>query len=570
MKNKNSFKVKSLEEYFLSYNDNSWLNHLLPDPETDKYKPNKKSREVLSGHYILVKTTPMANPFLISYSTILMKELGLSNSIMQSDEMIKFLSGYSINKPTWSTPYALSIYGQEMYSNCPFNTGNGYGDGRLHSIGEFVINGKRWEFQLKGSGTTPFSRSGDGRSVLRSSVREYIVSEAMHCLGVPTTRALSLIVSSSEKVYRAWYSKPNSSKNSCSIKKNTCDQNETMELNPIAIVCRVSPSFLRVGHLELFGRRARNGKKSEIYQLELIFRHMLFREYPELLNLSLENSIIAVLKQFTIKLSVLISHWLRVGFVQSNFNSDNCLVSGRTMDYGPFGFLEKYDPNKNFWTGGGQHFSFMNQPNAAKMNFYSFANSLKPLVNQNKLYEIDNLIDNFDKISEKIINEMWAQKLGLITINWFDGPKQLFERLLLLMEQTDVDYTIFWRQLTEFPNSNMQIEQMKKAFYNKNLNGEWINWFHDYNNLLKLENRNPHIISNDMKKQSPKYIPREWMLAEAYTTAKNNNYEMISELYNLFKFPYDEQPEMEQKYYKLTPLNIVENQPGISFMSCSS
>src|SRR5438876_34254 len=126
----NSFKIESLKDYFSLYNDNSWLSQLLPDSETEKYKPNKKSREVLSGHYIIVKPTPLPNPFLISYSDILMEELGLSNKIMKSDEMIKFLSGNSLNNSTWVTPYALSIYGKEMYDNCPFKTGNGYGDGR--------------------------------------------------------------------------------------------------------------------------------------------------------------------------------------------------------------------------------------------------------------------------------------------------------------------------------------------------------------------------------------------------------------------------------------------------------
>lgn len=217
--------------------NHSWLQQLEPDPETQRHQPNKMSREVKSGHYVEVLPTPLKHPHLISVSPAMAAELGLTAEITSSPDFLRFFSGDISVAPTfhsWATPYALSIYGDEIVRNCPFGTGNGYGDGRAISIGEVVIPSKargaaadkegageesrhevkqhshgstsrRWELQLKGGGRTPFCRGADGRAVLRSSVREYLVSEAMHALGISTTRALSLITSPST-VKRPWYS----------------------------------------------------------------------------------------------------------------------------------------------------------------------------------------------------------------------------------------------------------------------------------------------------------------------------------------------------------------------------
>lgn len=306
---------------------------------------------------------------------------------------------------------------------------------------------------------------------------------------------------------------------------------------------------------------------------------MVFREYPEFLNLCMEDAVINVLKEFSKKISHMVAQWLRVGFVQSNFNSDNCLVSGTTLDYGPFGFMEKYDPMKNFWADSGNHFSFMNQMTAAKMNYLTFAKSLEPLID-NKCMAFDQLADNFDKVSSRIVNQMWVQKLGLVSQGWNLSIENLFNRLLLLMKNTDIDYTIFWRQLSNIPlimttndytiYSGTIHSNMIKAYYKKIMNDDWKKWYSDYCDLLKYEKRDPVVISMEMKKQSPKYIPREWMLESAYSNAEKNSFNIFFDLQSLFKHPYDEQPNMESKYYTLTPLHIVTNKPGISSMTCSS
>lgn len=567
----------TLRQYYSKYNDNSYLQQLIPDQEDKKNYPNKISRPVISGHYVSSVPTKLSDPVMISHSTDLMKLLNLNRQIMESNDMLRFLSGdLPFDSPTWVTPYALSIYGQKMIDNCPYKNDTGYGDGRAHSIGEFVIDGKRWELQLKGSGKTPFSRSGDGRAVLRSSIREYLVSEAMHHLKVPTTRALSLIISTTEQVPREWYD--------TSKKTSNVSANITVKSNPTAIVCRVSESFIRVGHIELFSRRVTDTTQSvnqSIYrsngakkELELLFRHMVFREYPEFVSYPLEDMVHSVLKEFAKKIILMVTHWIRVGFVQSNFNSDNCLVSGKTMDYGPFGFLERYDPTKNFWVGSGDHFSFMNQMNAAKKNYLTFASSTEPLLDRRCL-SMEQLEENFDLVAQKNLRMMWRQKLGLDELEWAGTVEGLMNRLLVLMNSVDVDYTIFWRQLSDLPlliglGDKTIYLHMSKAFYDPVITSLWKQWFDDYCSLLRKLSTDLVKLSSKMKSYSPKYIPREWMLAKAYTDAENNSFEMLYELEKLFRNPYDEQTDLESRYYVLTPLHIVTNKPGISSMTCSS
>lgn len=563
---------KTITEYFSRYSDNSYIKQLLPDPETEQYAPNKKSRSVKSGHYVPVKSTPISNPNLIAYSKNLANELRISDAIMNSPDMLKVLSGFPLNRPTWCTPYSLSIYGVERTDNDPFKNDTGYGDGRCTSIIECDVNGKRWELQLKGAGTTPFSRSADGRAILRSSIREYIASEAMHYLNVATTRALSLVVSKTEKVNRMWY------KNTENDDTTNNTNREAMTLNKVAIVCRVSSSFIRVGTLELFGRRARTGDLQRILELKLMFRYLLFREYPDFYKLPLDDAIIATLREFRQRISIMVADWLRVGYVQSNFNSDNCSAAGnKTLDYGPFGFVELFDVNKNFWSESGDHFSFFNQPKAAKMNFYSFANALKPLSKRHE--EIDQIVQEFDSVCSKIVNKMWSKKLGLNSLIWNNGVDRLFDKLQKIMQNNDADYTIFWRQLASYPPmllndenivGHIKLEPIMRAFYNKQHIPGLTEWLNEYKSLLILENRRGSSLSTQMKLYSPKYIPREWMLATAYTYAEEEEYEYLHLIEKLLSKPYDEQPEMEVQFYRLTPLNTLKSKAGIAYMTCSS
>ena len=344
-------------ESFLEWADQSWLRCLDGDPETEEHAPNKSSRRVKSGHFVLVKPTPLPDPLLIIHSTALADSLRLTEEACCSPAFLSFFSGHgSATLDSWATPYALSIYGQQMYQNCPFGDGTGYGDGRAISVAEVLVpsdgTSTRWEFQLKGAGTSPFSRGADGRAVLRSSVREFLASEAMFHLGVSTTRALSLIVSRSEGVMRPWFSgtpNPEFSEMPKHISdprlahlplkmrsyilqqlKGAKSEPDVMVRDACAITCRVAPSFLRVGHIELFARRAAKGDPLGKEQLLKIVMHAIQREYPEILelNLSLSELIKEFLKRAARSFATLASDWLRVGYTQGNFNSDNCLVAG--------------------------------------------------------------------------------------------------------------------------------------------------------------------------------------------------------------------------------------------------
>ncbi|MGK0272913.1 MAG: hypothetical protein ACI88H_003589, partial [Cocleimonas sp.] len=326
--------------------DYSLLNTLDVDPDAELVEgqsgANHSPREVYSGHFVPVTPMPIENPEYVTHSKSFFGELGFGDHMAQSAEFINMFSGDLSNLPHpmlkvgWSTGYALSIYGNEYTQQCPFKTGNGYGDGRATSVLEAVIKGQRWEMQLKGSGRTPYSRGADGRAVLRSSVREFLAQEHMHALGVPTSRSLSLYASKTETVKRPWYSEG-----------SRLQDPDIMVSSAVAISTRVAPSFIRVGQLELFGRRARGNEHPQaMAELEKIVLHLIDREYADVIDqqLNTDEKVVLLAREFRSRLTSLIANWIRVGYCQGNFNSDNCAAGGFTLDYGPYGFCELFDP----------------------------------------------------------------------------------------------------------------------------------------------------------------------------------------------------------------------------------
>src|SRR5690554_2645250 len=305
--------------------DYSLMDTLNCDPEGKANGVDHAPRQVFSGHYVPVSPTPIENPEYVAHSKHLFRELSFADTLAQSDDFVRMFSGdltcvpEPLRKTGWACGYALSIYGTEFYQQCPFQTGNGYGDGRAISVLEAVINGQRWEMQLKGGGRTPYCRGADGRAVLRSSVREFLAQEHMHALGVPTSRSLSLYVSKTEKVRRRWYSEGSRS----------MDPNVLVS-EPVAISTRVAPSFIRVGQLELFGRRARkNEHPKAMDEREKIVLHLIDREYDSVVEqtLSTAEKVVLLAREFRTRLTSLVANWIRVGYCQGNFNSDNWALS---------------------------------------------------------------------------------------------------------------------------------------------------------------------------------------------------------------------------------------------------
>ena len=261
----------------------SLMDTLNCDPDATANGVDHAPRQVFSGHYVPVNPTPINDPEYVAHSQTFFSELGFSDDMAQSADFVRLFSGDTTELPApmrktgWATGYALSIYGTEYIQQCPFRTGNGYGDGRAISVLEAVINGKRWEMQLKGSGQTPYCRGADGRAVLRSSIREFLAQEHMHALGVPTSRSLSLYVSKTDTVQRPWYSPGSLSQNP-----------DRYIYEPTAISTRVAPSFIRVGQLELFARRARfKQHPTAMQELEKIVLHVIDREYTDVIDTQL-------------------------------------------------------------------------------------------------------------------------------------------------------------------------------------------------------------------------------------------------------------------------------------------
>ncbi len=519
---------------------------------------------MFSGHYVPVAPTPLPDPEYVVHSQALFSELGLSEALAHDDQFRRLFSGDisvaigPMRPYGWATGYALSIYGAEYIQQCPFGTGNGYGDGRAISVFEGLFNGQRWELQLKGGGPTPYCRGADGRAVLRSSVREFLAQEFMHALGVPTSRSLTLFMSRVETVRRPWYA-PNSTSFDPDILVN----------NPVAITTRVAPSFLRVGQLELFARRTRRqAHPRALEELRLIVAHLIERNYrPEIdPSQAFIDQVLELAGLFRTRLTALVANWIRVGYCQGNFNSDNCAAGGYTLDYGPFGFCERFDPGFQPWTGGGEHFCFLNQPVAAEANFQMFWSALRPLLegNSDALAQLDHIRDGFAEAMNHELEAMWARKLGLSS-----PDAALVNELLELMVASAADFTIFFRRLSEIP---AQLSVLKESFYlpsSEQLDAKWERWLGRWRDQIKA-NGNLSETTAAMKRVNPAITWREWLVAPAYQKAEQGDSRSIQELQAVFSHPYNApSAELASTYDRLKPREFF-NTGGVSHYSCSS
>jgi len=586
----------------LSSIDNSLKTALRVDPNSERLHPNKEPREVF-GQYVEVTPTPLPEPYLVAISPDMAREIGLDPAEAQTEAFVKLFSGVSGASPEvrpWATPYAVSVFGQPILSPDPFGRGNGYGDGRALSLGEFVAeSGARWELQLKGSGTTPFSRGGDGRAVLRSSIREFLVSECMDAMGVPTTRALCLIASGSEYTRRLWYAPTDKSRD---------HPPDTLITERCAITCRAAPSFVRVGHVELWSRRTARGEEGAAAELRALLEHALRREFADVdSSLPLRAQLIELARTFAQRQAELAVHWLRVGYVQGNMNSDNCLLSGRTMDYGPFGFVEQYEPLWSPFTSDMERkFGFERQPLAAQVNVMTLVRAMLPLFE--RMDDYDDAVDELQAIvkesyadaSQRAKDEMLRAKLGLAEYDAY-AAESLYPELHELMTKSAVDFTLVWRQLShvsaadaaaaaaaaaavdgadsaeageaaaaeEAASHGRLLAHLEPCFYEDvpgPLRKEWAEWLTHYATRLHADGRDEATRVAEQRATSPKYIPREWMLANAYTAAERGDHSVVQELFGLFRTPFYEHPELEAKYYRRTPEDV-RGKAGISYFS---
>ena len=443
-----------------------------------------------------IKPTPVHDPELIILNKKLAKDLNLDFSKIDKEELSKIFSGNSL--PKGSTTIA------QAYAGHQFGHFTMLGDGRAIMLGEHLTNkNSRFDIQFKGSGRTSFSRSGDGRAVLGPMLREYIISEAIHALNIPTTRSLA-VVKTGEKIVRE-------------------------NLLPGAILTRVASSHIRVGTFQYIAA------KQNIDDLNTLVNYTIQRHYPEIE--SSKNKALDLLNLVMERQCKLVVNWMRVGFIHGVMNTDNMTISGETIDYGPCAFMDFYNPKTVFSSIDKLgRYSFSNQPPITKWNLARLAECLIPLIDKNEDSAIKiatETIDNFQNIYENKWLNMMRDKLGLFGKDKND--LKLINDLLNWMNSNQADYTNTFCHLMNV-NSNNDSKYKDKNF---------INWFQQWESRVLVNNGSTEKSINLMKKNNPTVVPRNHKVEEALEAANNNDLSLTKKLLSILNKPYDNQNDIE-------------------------
>ena len=453
-----------------------------------------------------IKPTPVDNPELVILNKELANNLNLDFSKIDKKKLSEIFSGNSLPKGTKSIAQA--------YAGHQFGHFTMLGDGRAVLLGEHLVNkNKRFDIQFKGSGKTSFSRGGDGRAVLGPMLREYIISEAIHALNIPTTRSLA-VVKTGEKVVRE-------------------------SLLQGAILTRVATSHIRVGTFQYIAAT------QNIDDLETLVDYTINRHYPEIK--SSKTKALDLLNLVMEKQCQLVVDWMRVGFIHGVMNTDNMAISGETIDYGPCAFMDHYDPKTVFSSiDKFGRYAFSNQPPITKWNLARFAECLIPLIDKNENTSIkiaSEIIDNFQNIYEEKWLNMMRDKLGLFGEDMND--KKLINDLLKLMEKNKSDYTNTFYNLMDIKNN---------IYKDKN----FIIWINNWKKRINSNKTSNQKQIELMKKSNPVVIPRNHKVEEALAAAEEGNFEVVINLLSILKKPYDLQknsadyqsppPLSDQKY----------------------
>ena len=516
--------------------NNRFTSELPADPDE-----TNDIRQVSKAVFSYVHPTQPSNPKLIHASEKVAELVGISKDEIQSEAFLNVFSGKEILPET--RPYAMCYAGHQFG-----NWAGQLGDGRAINLTEVEHDNQFFTLQLKGAGKTPYSRTADGLAVLRSSVREYLCAEAMHYLGVPTTRSLSLMLSGDEVLRDILY-----------------NGNPAYEKG--AIVCRVAPSFIRFGSFEMLTAR------NELKNLKDFVEYNIKHYFPEIKGEPKEQYL-HFFKTVADKTREMILHWQRVGFVHGVMNTDNMSIHGITIDYGPYGWLENYDPNwtPNTTDSQNRRYRFGNQPQIAQWNLYQLANALYPLINEAEALEkiLESFMINFDSDYKKMI----LSKLGLTTST--ENDDELIAYLESNLQLSETDMTIFYRNLNQIKKTDSPenaLKAIEDSFYNPeeikgNILDNWLLWFTDYLARLNNENISDEERIEKMNLVNPKYVLRNYMAQLAIDEADKGDYSLIAKLYELLKNPYDEQPEHE-KWFTKRP-DWARSKVGCSMLSCSS
>ena len=452
--------------------------------------------------YTKSNPTPVVEPELILYNLSLAKELGFDESSLDRNEDVQCFAGNKI--PEGATPIS------QAYAGHQFGYFTMLGDGRAHLLGEQITpKGERYDIQLKGSGRTAYSRGGDGRAAIGPMLREYIISEAMYGLGIPTTRSLA-VVTTGEKVVR-----------------------ETLQKG--AILTRVASSHIRVGTFQYI---AAWGTKEDIKTLA---DYTINRHFPNIS--SSPNPYISLINEVVKTQAELISKWQLVGFIHGVMNTDNMAISGETIDYGPCAFMDAYNPKTVFSSIDVQgRYSYENQPKIAEWNIARFAETLIPLIDKNQ--------DRAIELAEKSVSEFTDQYKA----NWLNGMRSklgifnqeeedltLVNELLEIMSVNKLDYTNTFRDLTIGVNDNTNLYKI----------GSFGEWFDKWNKRLELQEESIEMSKSLMRKSNPSIIPRNHRVEEALEAfVLHEDLSLVNKLVSVLSSPFD-YSEVQEEYARL-------------------
>ena len=522
--------------------DNKFTTTFAADEIAENYP-----RQVMSA-YSFVTPKKTAMPTLIANSELVAEQIGLSEEQVSSSEFLQLFSGNGLLENM--QPFAM-CYGGHQFGHWAGQLG----DGRAINLSEIMTprNGHK-TLQLKGAGPTPYSRTADGFAVLRSSVREFLCSEAMFHLGVATTRALSLSLTGDSVVRDMFY-----------------DGHAKAE--PGAVVCRVSSSFIRFGSFQLPSSR------KDLSLLTQLVDYVIERDFPHL-GAPCTEVYLAWFNEVCDRTCKLVVDWMRVGFVHGVMNTDNMSIIGETIDYGPYGWIDNFDLNwtPNTTDANGKRYRFGVQAEIAQWNLFQLANAIFPLITDAE--PLEKALNNFAKNYQQQWQTMMAAKLGIeLPVDAFTEGANSLERSLFvdlenLLMMIETDMTIFYRRLADLPDDKSYwLSHLMACFYNENeITADYksvlFNWLERYSQLRDNSNKHRAEISKAMNEVNPKYVLRNYLAQQAIDLAEKQDYTLLKQLQKVLENPYDEQPEYDQ-FAEKRP-DWAKNKAGCSMLSCSS
>ncbi len=513
--------------------DNQFTETLPGDPLEDNVR--RQLRNAIWAH---VSPTKVRAPYLVAHSEEAAALVGLTDEDCHHNSFLQVFAGNETIDGM--VPHA-TCYGGHQFGNWAGQLG----DGRAINLGEVTHNGQHWMLQLKGAGPTPFSRTADGLAVMRSSVREFLCSEAMFHLGVPTTRALSLIGSGEDVLRDMMY-------------------DGHPEHEPGAVVCRMSPSFVRFGHFQMLAAR------NETELLRQFTDYVISRDFPHLARVHDDprERYVAWFNEVCERTAVLMVHWMRVGFVHGVMNTDNMSILGETIDYGPYGWLEDFDPHwtPNTTDAANRRYRYDQQPAIGQWNLMQLANAILPLIEDTKPLEA--ALTDYATDYETQWQQMIANKLGL---KHYDAA--LSNSLFSLLSEVETDMTLFFRALAEFDPAQPDSTDCFEAVYYQpaQLNQTFVTtrrqWLAQYAQAVHQQGVGAERKEN-MNAVNPKFVLRNYLAQLAIDDAEKGDYNHVNKLLDVLRKPYDEQPGNE--VYAAKRPEWARTRVGCSMLSCSS